>query len=180
MLPTREMNTTCLRCRRPLAEEERYCSGCGADRELELAIAAELDPAISSLQRWLLICAALLLGLSALVWEHYHDQVSPGALWSMVGSSVISGLGLAVMALLARRFPLPVAVIASVLFFFNWLAQLVVDPVGAVAPGLGLALRIMFAIVLVGAIMSGLKARSLRRDAAERFPQATARTTKRG
>jgi hypothetical protein len=180
MLPSREMNTTCLRCRRPLAEEERYCPGCGADRELELAIAAELDPAIASLERWLLVSAALLLGLSALVWEHYRDKLSPGALWSMVGSSVISGAALAALALLARRFPLPVAVIASVLFFFNWLAQLLVDPVGAVAPGLGLAVRIMFAIVLVGAIIAGFKARALRRNAAERFPQATARPSKRG
>ncbi len=48
MLPDKELNTTCLRCGVALAREDRYCAGCGADRELELAVAGELHPATAS------------------------------------------------------------------------------------------------------------------------------------
>jgi hypothetical protein len=169
------MNTSCLRCRRALADDERYCSNCGADRELELAIAAELDPTIASLRRWLLITAALSLGLSLLLWEHYRHVLNTTQLWSMVGSTVLAGLLLAALALLARRFPLPVSIIAATLFCLHWLSHIAIDPLGALAPSLALVLRIMFAVVLAGAVNSGLRARALRMRAAENFPRATAR-----
>ncbi|HTM20272.1 MAG TPA: hypothetical protein VL172_07195 [Kofleriaceae bacterium] len=175
MLPPREMNTSCLRCRKTLADDERFCAGCGADRQLELAIAAELDPTIASLRRWLLVTAALTLGLSLILWEHYRHLLSAAQLWSMVGSTVLAGVALAVLAVLARRFPLPVSVMAASLFFLHWLSHLAVDPLGAVTPSLALVLRIMFAVVLVGAVNSGLRARALRQRAAEDFPRATAR-----
>jgi hypothetical protein len=175
VLPPREMNTSCLRCRRPLADGERYCSGCGADRELELAIAAELDPTIGSLRRWLLVTAALSLGMSALIWDHYRDRLSGGQLWSMVGSSVLAGVALAVLAAFARRFPLAVAVTAASLFLLNFLSHVAVDPLGAIMPSYGLALRVMFGVVLTGAVVSGFRARALRRRAAEEFPSAQVR-----
>jgi hypothetical protein len=65
MLPPKELNTTCLRCKADMPPGERYCNQCGADRELELSVAGELHPAVGSLGRWLLALGVISL---LLVW----------------------------------------------------------------------------------------------------------------
>ena len=73
MLPPKELNTTCLRCRAEMPPAERYCGRCGADRELELSVAGALDPAIASLGRWLLALGGIAL---LLVWLVDGDRLN--------------------------------------------------------------------------------------------------------
>lgn len=177
-LPPRELNTTCLRCKSEMPLTERYCSKCGADRELELAVAGELDPAIASLRRWLLALGAISLVLAWLVYSDLKrfagmsSEQALRALWPSFGLA----LGLLSLFLVARRFPLASSLAALGLFAGHWLyAAYLFGVVTAFSPNIALAARVIFLIVLVVAVKSGWKARMLRARAAENFPSAVAR-----
>ena len=166
MLPPREMNEECLRCHHALARQDTHCSSCGADRELELAVAGQLVPTIGSLRRWLGGLGVLQLAVSGLSYEHYRRFLLDGELYRLVVPGALSGLAFLALAALASRKPLACAVAASVLFGVEWLGAILVNPSAALMPSLGLALRIVLAFVLVTCVRAGWRAAQLRRQAA--------------
>jgi len=177
MLPKKELNTTCLRCKADMPPSERYCSKCGADRELELSIAGDLDPAIASLRRWL----AVLGGISLLLtWLLYSDlrrfaHLSSGDAIRALWPGFTLAVGLLVLFPFARRFPLVVSVSAFVLFAIEWSVTIHRLGIHAFEPSPGLAIHAVFCIVLVVAVRSAWRARQLRARAAKDFPSAVAR-----
>ena len=181
-LPPRELNTTCLRCKADLPATERYCSQCGADRELELAVAGELDPAVAQLRRWLLALGAISLLLTWLVYsdlKRFAGMSSEEAMRALWPSFALA-LGLLCLYLSARRFPLASSLSALGLFAGHWLyAAWLFGVTTAFYPNIALAVRIIFLMVLVVAVTAGWKARVLRARAAENFPSAVAREKRR-
>lgn len=178
MLPAKELNTTCLRCKAAMPPGERYCNSCGADRELELSVAGELDPAIASLRRWLGVLGAISL---VLAWLVYSDLKRFGGMSSLealraLWASFALAIGCLVLVPFARRFPLVVSLVASVLFIGNWAWAIHLFGTGALKPTIGLVIRVMFSVVLVVAVRAAWRARMLRARAAENFPTAVART----
>ncbi len=176
-LPPRELNTTCLRCKAAMAPAERYCSTCGADRELELSVAGELDPAIASLRRWLLVLGAISLLLAWLVYSDLRRfaGMSSGEALRALWSSFTLAIGCLVLVPFARRFPLVVSLVASGLFLGNWAWAVHLFGAAAIKPSIGLIIRVMFSVVLVVAVRAAWRARVLRARAAENFPTAVAR-----
>jgi hypothetical protein len=160
MLPPADLHTRCLRCGHDLGRDTRICPACGADRDLELAIYAELQPTISVLRKWLLALGALRLIFSGLLYEQLHDRVLD--IWPIVAPGLVVGVVLLALATVAHRVPFAAAVIATSLFAAEWILAIIVDPVGALFPGFGLAFRLILGIVLVGAVRSGWRARVLR------------------
>lgn len=176
-LPDRELNTSCLRCKAAMPVEERYCSGCGADRELELAVAGELDPAIGSLRRWLAALGGISLLLAWMLYTDLTDLGLPAAgAMRLLWPSFALALGLLGLCVVARRFPLASSLAALVLFAGTWLHDATRLGAAAMTPGAGLLFRTLFVLVLAGAIQAGWTARRLRARAAEDFPTAVART----
>jgi hypothetical protein len=158
---------------------ERLCSKCGADRELELSVAGELDPAIASLRRWLLALGALLLILTWLIYsdlKRFAGMTPEQALRSLWPSFALA-FGLLAMSVTARRLPLLSSVTASVLFVGHWLFGIyLVGVVDSFRPdNVGLWIRGVFLVVLVVAVRAAWRARVLRAQAAESFPRAVAR-----
>ena len=179
-LPPRELNTTCLRCKADMPVAERYCSKCGADRELELAIAGQLDPAVASLERWLAALGVIALVLGWLMYLELRKYLglSPAEAFRALWPTYAMALGLLGLYLVARLFPLGTALAALVLFVGNWGMQAVEVGASAFAPNIALAVRIIFLLVLAGAIQAGWKARAMRARARENFPTAVAREKK--
>ncbi len=177
MLPPKELNTTCLRCKADMPVTERYCGTCGADRELELAVAGQLDPAVASLERWLGALGAISLVLGWLMYSdlRQHFGLTAGEAFAALWPTYALALGLLALYLVARIWPLGTALTALVLFAGNWALQ--VHEIGAAAfsPNIALAVRIIFLLVLCGAVQAGWKARVMRARAAEDFPTAIAR-----
>lgn len=179
-LPPRELNTTCLRCKADMPVTERYCSSCGADRELELAVAGQLDPAVASLERWLAALGVITLVLGWLMYTELrkHFGLSAGEAFRALWPTYAMALGLLGLYLVARLFPLGTALAALVLFAGNWGMQALEVGATAFTPNIALAVRVIFLLVLVGAIQAGWKARVMRARAAEDFPTAIAREKK--
>ena len=168
------MHTRCLRCGAALAADEVNCESCGANRDVEMAVAAELVPTISSLRRWMLVLGALAIGVGLLNYEHFHDQLPRSTLWAVVVPSLVMGGLMLLGALLAGRFPFVVSVAALLLFALSWLVNLVIDPASALSLGLANAVRVMFLLVLIGAVQSGYKARQIRTIAGSKLAAARA------
>jgi hypothetical protein len=177
MLPPKELNTTCLRCRADMPPSERYCSKCGADRELELAVAGQLDPAVASLERWLGALGAICLVLGWLMYSdlRHHLGLTAGEAFAALWPTYALALGLLALYLVARVWPLGTALTALGLFVSSWGLQAYQIGAAAFAPNIALALRVIFFLVLCGAVQAGWKARVLRARAAENFPTAIAR-----
>jgi hypothetical protein len=178
MLPPKELSTQCIRCGRKLEVEERICPACGADRDVELAVAAELDPAIAALRRWLFVLGVLMLLLVALVYSELRSAGATDYFSVLILPDLIVAGALFVLAAVARRVPLAASLIALLLFAANWGLAIKIDWVAALSPGIVLALRLLFSVVLIGAIQAGWKARRIRRQARESFPTAVAREAK--
>lgn len=180
-LPPRELNTTCLRCQADLPAGERYCGTCGADRELELAIAGQLDPAVASLERWLAALGVISLVLGWLMYSELrnHFGLTPAEAFIALWPTYAMALGMLGLYLVARLFPLGTALAALVLFAGNWGMQVLEIGFAAFSPNIALAVRIIFLLVLGGAIQAGWRARVMRRRAREDFPTAVARETSR-
>lgn len=177
-LPPRELNTTCLRCKADMPPGERYCSECGADRELELSVAGELDPAIASLRRWLLALGGISLVLAWLVYSDLRRfaDLSPAEAVRALWPTLALALGLLSLFLTARRFPLASSLAALGLFGGHTLyAAWKFGPTSVLTPNFALAARVIFVIVLVVSVRAAWRARVLRAQAAERFPTAIAR-----
>src|SRR5689334_5418623 len=153
MLPPPDLHKRCLRCGHAPLDTQK-CPTCGADRDLELAIYAELQPTISVLRKWLLALGALRLIFSGLLYEQTHmlEIAAPG---------VAVGVVLLALAAVAHRIPFGAAVTATALFGTEWLIAIIIDPVAALFPGFGLAFRLILGIILVGAVRSGWRARVL-------------------
>ena len=162
MLPPPDLHKRCLRCGHAPLDTQK-CPTCGADRDLELALYAELQPTISVLRKWLLALGALRLIFRGLIYEQTHsiELAAPG---------LVVGVVLLGLAAVAHRIPFAAAVTATALFGAEWILAIIVDPVGALFPGFGRAFRLILGIVLVGAVRSGWRARGLR---ARRLAPAT-------
>lgn len=174
MLPAKELNTTCLRCSAPLALEHRYCARCGADRELELAVAGELHPAMSTLQRWLAALGVIEVVSSLMAYLYMRWFGTPGDVSSLVMPGLIQAGSMFLLCLVARLLPLGASLIALVLFVGDLGPAVMADPVGVLSPGPFLMLRLLYLCVLIGAVHAGWRARGLRRMACESFPSAVA------
>jgi hypothetical protein len=166
MLPARELNTTCLRCGLALAPEVQHCPSCGADRALEVAVAAELVPTIGSLRRWLGGLGLLHVGVGALSYEHFGGRVTQDELNLIVGPFLVLGVVYLALAFVAHRIPFAAAVVATSFFAAEWTLTIVGNGLAAFIPNFWLAMRIVVAIVLAGAVRSAYRARALRRRAA--------------
>jgi len=170
MLPPKDMNTKCLRCGEALEEDQRICGVCGADREVEMKIAAELRPAVAALRRWLAIVGALFLALGLILYSHYGSALSTV---DLVFPFAIAG-ALFVLCLVAPAFPLLASVVAICLFLAHWGLAVIQDPWAAFAPGLALVLRVFSLVILLDGTRAGYKAHVARRRAAAEFPSAKA------
>jgi len=180
MLPPKELNTTCLRCKADMPVAERYCGKCGADRELELAIAGQLDPAVASLERWLAALGVITLVLGWLMYSELRNRfgLTAGDSFRALWPTYAMAFGLLGLYVVARLFPLGTALAALVLFVGNWGLQGFAFGASAFAPNIALAVRIIFLLVLAGAIQAGWKARTMRARARQDFPTAVAREKK--
>jgi hypothetical protein len=162
---------------------ERHCGTCGADRELELSVAGELDPAITSLRRWLLALGAILIVLNWLIYsdlKRFAGMTPDEALKALWPSFALAG-GLLSMFVTARMFPLASSLVASAMFVGHWLYTAWLFGLwDAVSPlNVGTWIRGVFLVVLVVAVRAAWRARTLRAQAAENFPTAVARETPR-
>ena len=172
-LPPKEMNTSCLRCGQDLQTEQKNCPSCGADRDVELAVSAELNPAIAALQKLLAIMGGVSIVLGVMMYEHLRSyDLSSGELLPLVLPSIIGGLIMLGLCAVARKAPLAVSIISFCVFVFSWGSQVIADPSTALAIGPGLGLRIFLTAILFIAVRSALKARRIRLDANLRFPDA--------
>ncbi len=171
MLPPKDLNTKCLRCGAALEEEQRICQACGADRDVELKIAAELNPALASLRRWLVAVGAVFLVFGIIVYSHYG---SAAPAWNLAVPFAIAG-GLFLLAVVAPTIPLIASLIAMALFLAHWGLAALQSPWAAVEPSVWLIVRVMIFVSLLDGIRAGYKANALRRRAAEDFPSARAR-----
>jgi hypothetical protein len=161
-LPPKDMHTRCLRCGRGLETDVVRCPSCGANREVEMAVAYELNPTIAQLKAWLLVLGALSAALGVFMYVSLRGiQSNHVALMVMLPNLVMGGM-LVGMALIARRYPLAVSLASLVLLALTWLANLATDPASALMPGLGNAMRLMFLLVVIGAVRSGFKASRIR------------------
>jgi hypothetical protein len=174
MLPPKELNTTCLRCGAALTIDQRYCAGCGADRDLELAVAGQINPAISSLQRWLAALGGIELVSLAMSYIYLRWLGARGEFSQLALPGIIQAGALFLLCMLARFMPLGASLIALAFFGAHLSLSLLADPVMVLSPGPVLLLRMMFLIVVLGAVHAGWRARHLRRSASECFPSAIA------
>src|SRR5215470_5109721 len=110
MLPPADLHTRCLRCGHDLGRDTRICPACGADRDLELAIYAELQPTISVLRKWLLALGGLRLLFAGFIYEQVHDRAFSSELWALVAPGVVVGVLLLALAAVAHRVPFGAAV----------------------------------------------------------------------
>ncbi|HTE54062.1 MAG TPA: hypothetical protein VK698_24580 [Kofleriaceae bacterium] len=175
MLPPKELNTTCQRCGAAVALEQRYCAGCGADRELELAVAGQLHPAMSILQRWLGALAVIEIVNSGMDYLYLRMWGSPVDPVAVMAPGFIQAGWLVLLCLVARVLPLGASLVALGMFAARLGAAIMADPVDVFSPGPVLILRILFLIVLIGAVHAGWRARGLRQMAGDAFPSAVAR-----
>jgi hypothetical protein len=175
MLPPKELNTTCLRCGASLSLEQRYCAACGADRELELAVAAQLHPAFATLQKWLAALGAIELVSAGMAYLYLRWWGAPGDVNSLVVPGLIQAGSLFILCLVARVLPLGASLMALALFGVNLSLALQSDPLSVLSPGPLLLLRMLFLMVVIGAVHAGWRARALRRHASDSFPSAVAR-----
>lgn len=169
MLPPKDMHLRCLRCRTDLTDEQRLCPKCGADREVEMEIAAELDPVVATLRRWLVLVGGILVLYGLLIYQKID------AMPVELQIQIMAGVVLAQLAIIARRAPLAVACVALSIFLAGWGYEIVVDPWASFSPGFGLAVRVISFAILLDALRGGLKARKIRRRVAEQVPRAVAR-----
>ena len=174
MLPPKELNTTCLRCGAALALEHRYCAGCGADRELELAVAGEITPAITTLQKWLAALGGIELVSLAVSYAYLRWLGAPGEFSQLAPPALVQAGALFALCLVARFMPLGASLMALFLFAGHFGLALMADPVSVLSPGPILLLRMLFFLVVVGAVHAGWRARDLRRSAGDAFPSAVA------
>lgn len=174
MLPPKELSTNCPRCHRPLEVEQQICPDCGADREVELKVAAELNPAIASLRRWLGLVAGFLCTIGFINYAHFGSALPTIDL--LLPFAVAAGL--LILCALARRIPLPAALIALSLFLFDWGMAARENLAAILTPGLGTALRVMSVAVLVDGVRAGFRARAIRQRAADASPTARVVTRK--
>lgn len=175
MLPPKELSTQCIRCGRALGTEDQICPGCGANREVELAIAAELGPAITTLRRWLLVLGLIMLLFAGLMYSELQSLHATELFSIVVLPQLVAAGILFVLSAVARLIPFAASLIALLLFAASWGLAIKEDWVAAFAPGLVLAVRLLFLVVLVGAVQAGWRARRIRRRARESFPTAVAR-----
>lgn len=176
MLPPKELNTQCPRCGQDLAPEARLCPACGSDREAELAIRGALDPAIASLQRWLLLVAGVTVVSTLIIYAQIHRTATHHELLVLCGPGALVTAMLLVLCAIARLVPLAASLAALGLFLANLVLTVRLTGWGVLVPGFGLAIRIILLVVLVGAVQAGWKARVLRRQSRGNFPTAVART----
>jgi hypothetical protein len=174
MLPPKELNTTCLRCGAALSLDHRYCAGCGADRELELAVAGEVVPAILTLQKWLAALAGIELVSLGMSYFYIRWLGAPGPFSPLVLPALVQAGALLLLCVVARFMPLGASLLALALFATQFGLALLDDPVTVLSPGPILLLRMLFFIVVVGAVHAGWRARDLRRSASDAFPSAVA------
>lgn len=174
MLPPKELNTTCQRCGGAVQLEQRYCAGCGADRELELAVAGQLHPAISTLQRWLAALALIEIVSAGMDYFYLRMWGSPPSFLSVIAPGFVQAGWLLLLCAVARVLPLGASLVAITLFVSRMAAAVTADPFEVLSPGPVLMLRIVFLFVLVGAVHAGWRARALRQQAGRSFPSAVA------
>jgi hypothetical protein len=174
MLPPKELNTNCLRCGAALEVEQRYCAGCGADHELELAVAGEVNPAISILQKWLAALGVVELVSAFVAYLYMRWWGAPGEIAGLLMPGLIQAGSLFLLCLVARPLPLGASLMALFLFVSHLGVALSADPVAVLSPGPFLMLRMLFLIAVIGAVHAGWRARSLRRMASDSFPSAIA------
>jgi hypothetical protein len=171
-LPPKDMHLACLRCKAPLGEDDHICLQCGADRRVEMAVAAEIDPEIAALRKWLLILGAISIGVGLLAYEHLHDKVSAGAVQMASLPPIGVGLFMFALCIFARMAPFVVPLLALIVFGASWLVEIVLGSPFALGLNIGTALRVMFILVMVGAMQAGYKARKIREIADEKVARA--------
>lgn len=174
MLPPKELNTTCLRCGVGLAVEQRYCAACGADRELELAVAGQLHPALWTLQKWLGALGVIEVVSSLVGYVYLRLGAAAGDVSTIVMPGLVQAGWLLLLCLVARYLPLVASVVALALFAGRLGSEVLAHPFDVLSPGPFLLLRILFLFVLVGAVHAGWRARNLRLRAFDAFPSAVA------
>lgn len=176
-LPT--MSMSCLQCQTSLEKAEQFCPKCGADRELELAIAIETKASISSLRRLLLVVGVLSLLSAGGLYLLLQNPVYGGTLTITSCVFPVFAMGVAMLGLraFAHKAPLPVSIMATALFASSMGSQILLDPQAALTPNLTFFLRVLIAIVLIRALLAALRSKKMRDDAAAKRP--TARVVKR-
>lgn len=179
MLPPKELNTTCQRCGGAVQLELRYCAACGADRELELAVAGQLHPAISTLQRWLAALAVIEVVCAGVDYVYLRVWGSSPSFLSVLAPGLVQAGWLLLLCLVARVLPLGASLVALALFVSRMGGSIAAHPdLILSSPGPVLMLRLLFLtlflVVLVGAVHAGWRARALRQHAGSSFPSAVA------
>lgn len=174
MLPPKDLHEKCLRCGQALQAEQRICETCGADRDIEMKIAAELHPALASLRRWLVAVGAVFAVVGIITYSHYGSALP---IVDLALPFAIAGV-LFLLAVLAPAIPLTASVVAMGLFLAHWGLAAIQSPWAAVEPSVWLVVRVMILVSLADGVRAGYKAYSLRRRAAGDFPRARARVKK--
>jgi hypothetical protein len=159
-LPPKDLHLKCLKCGAALAAGERFCSNCGADRDLELAVHAFTAPALASARRWILILGIAYL-LNALVLCAMIDGPLTRDGWLVVGSTIALAAIHGGLWLWARSQPLAAAVVALALFVTLQLAIAVTAPEDLYK---GFLIKALFLVSLVGAVRAGHRARRIRAE----------------
>jgi hypothetical protein len=177
MIPSVEMTSACLRCGASLEPAQRICASCGADRDVEVAMKLEVEPAI----RWLRIRLALLAAWH-LVWALVlYDDLGRGGLeyeltsmerFRFVLPVVLVGVVSLVLCGLARRAPLVVSVVALVFVGGLVLEGIIEDPTTLFRPFWWAGVQFAIVFALVQGVIAGRKARALRQQLAERVAPA--------
>lgn len=153
----------CGKCKGPLAAAERFCTACGADRDVEIQIESLERTKLASARKWILG-----VGIMYVVWALIMVTISKDTLTpEMRNFILIANGGLCVVHIglyfWARKQALPAAVVALLLFASLHLVNAVLDPSTIYQ---GLLLKVVFTVVLVKAIMAGYEIHRLRNERA--------------
>ncbi len=175
MLPPKGLGSHCLRCGEEFASpDEERCEHCGANRAAELRIHAELEPELVFLKRLLWGLAALKFTIGLVAWAHLAGPGQQQQYATLVLPQLAAGLTLALLAMLARRAPLPVTVAVAGFFALDFALTILNDPGRVLSPP-WLCVATVIGVSIFGALRAAWRARRIRADASPRLPSARVR-----
>ena len=137
-------------------------------------VAGQLHPAISTLQRWLAALALIQIVSAGMDYLYLRLWGAPPSFISVIAPGFVQAGWLFLLCLVARVLPLGASLVAMALFVSKMAAAIAADPFDVLSPGPVLMLRILFFVVLIGAVHAGWRARALRQQAGSSFPSAVA------
>lgn len=142
-----------------MGSDEKFCSKCGADRDVELRIWLVEQTKLESARKWILgvgfwyvVSAFLQIAMTPGRIDPHARDVLLYASFGLCGAHIL-------LYMWAKKQPFPAAIVALILFGTLVLFGAVQDPESIYK---GIVLKVIFIAVLVKAVQAGYEVRKLR------------------